>query len=105
LVLFAGPRFDGDVRELTHDAPDLRLGRTASFVLRGAQQWEICDRANYQGNCRLVAGASAAALGGRPLAIASARRIAGRFSTVGAAAEAGAALNKAAREKLSARPH
>lgn len=105
LVLFGGPRFDGDVRELAQDAPDLRLGRTASFVLRGAQPWEICDRANYQGNCRLVAGASAAALGGRPLAIASARRVAGRFSTVGASAQAGAALSKSAREKLSARPH
>lgn len=104
LVLFAGPRFDGDIRELVHDAPDLRLGRTASFALRGAQQWEICDRTNYQGNCRLVAGASAAAFGGRPLAIASARRVAGRLSAVGVAAEAGATMFKSAREKMASQP-
>lgn len=103
LVLFAGPRFDGDIRELAHDAPDLRLGHTASFALRGAQQWEICDRANYQGNCRFVAGASAAAFGGRPLAIASARRVAGRLSAVGVAAEAGAVLMKSARERMVTR--
>lgn len=103
LVLFAGPRFDGEIRELAHDAPDLRLGHTASFALRGAQQWEICDRANYQGNCRFVAGASAAALGGRPLAIASARRVAGRLSAVGVAAEAGAVLMKSARERMVTR--
>lgn len=103
LLLFAGPQFDGQKWELTHDAPDLRLGPTASFALRGADQWQICDRANYKGNCRSINGASAVALGGRPLAIASARRIAGSVSKVGVVTEVGIALLKSAREK-AARP-
>lgn len=79
LVLYSGPQFDGARRELAQDAPNLAYAGwnvvTASFGLHGYGLWQVCDRANYQGNCRIVAGAESYALGDRPLRIASARRI------------------------------
>lgn len=76
LVLFAGPRFAGAHRELTQDIPNLFQAGwsvpTASFVLKGHGLWEICDGANYTGNCRLLAGAAS---GEQMLRIGSARRV------------------------------
>jgi hypothetical protein len=79
LVLHSGPRFDGHRRELTHDVPDMAqvgwTGWTASLNTKGYGLWEICDGANYRGNCRLVAGAESAVMGERALRIGSARRV------------------------------
>jgi len=79
LVLHGGPQFDGPRQVLTQDVPNLPAAgwrtTTASFNLRGYGLWQICDGINYQGNCRIVAGAESAKLGGQALRIASARRI------------------------------
>lgn len=79
LVLYSGPKFDGAKHELTHDAPSLAHAGwnavTASFGVRGYGVWQVCDRPSYQGNCRVLAGADAHALGGQALRIASARRL------------------------------
>jgi len=80
LKLYAGPRFDGVTLDVAGDVANLAQlgwrGNTASFSVAGYGQWQICDGLNYSGNCRLVATPSAAALGGRVLRIASARRVA-----------------------------
>jgi hypothetical protein len=79
LVLHGGPQFNGPSHALTQDIPNLPAAGwsavTASFNLRGYGLWQICDGINYQGNCRLVAGAESAALGDRALRIGSARRV------------------------------
>lgn len=76
LVLFADPRFAGARRELTQDIPNLFQAGwsvpTASFTLKGHGLWEICDGANYTGNCRLLAGAASSE---QRLRIGSARRV------------------------------
>jgi hypothetical protein len=79
LVLYSGPRFDGPRRELTRDIPNMALvgwtGATASLSIRGYGLWEICDRIDYRGNCRVVAGAESASMSDRALRIGSARRL------------------------------
>jgi len=79
LVLHGGPQFDGPSQALTQDMPNLPAAGwnavTASFNLRGYGLWQICDGVNYQGNCRVVAGAESAALGDRAVRIGSARRV------------------------------
>ncbi|GEM_PF-1933588 len=79
LVLHGGPQFDGPSHALTQDIPNLPAAGwnavTASFNLRGYGLWQICDGINYQGNCRVVAGAESAAMGDRALRIGSARRV------------------------------
>lgn len=82
LLLFAGPRFDGARKALTHDIPNLFQAGwgvpTGSFALQGYGLWEVCDGMNYAGNCRVLVGAANAAAGPnyRPLRIGSARRVA-----------------------------
>jgi len=79
LVLHGGPQFNGPSHALTQDIPNLPAtgwsAVTASFNLRGYGLWQICDGINYQGNCRVVAGAESAALGDRAVRIGSARRV------------------------------
>jgi hypothetical protein len=79
LVLHGGPQFDGPTHALTQDVPNLPAAGwnavTGSLNLRGYGLWQICDGINYQGNCRVVAGAESAALGDRAVRIGSARRV------------------------------
>lgn len=79
LVLHGGAQFDGPRHALRQDVPNLPAAGwnavTASFNVRGYGLWQICDGTNYQGNCRVVAGAESAALGDRALRIGSARRV------------------------------
>jgi hypothetical protein len=106
LSLFAGPAFDGSAREIGQDAPVLGGMRVASFAVRGRGLWEICDRANFQGNCRVVAGASAAAHGDPAPVIGSARRVSMTPEArmlPGVAYEAVGSANRALHEKMAAR--
>jgi hypothetical protein len=77
LTLYSLARFGGVSHVVTQDTPDLALfgwrQGTASASVAGSAQWEVCDHANYTGNCRVVAG-TLAGLGQTGAAIASARR-------------------------------
>lgn len=110
LLLFAGPRFDGARRALTHDMPNLLQAGwsapTASYALQGLGLWQVCDGMNYSGNCRLLAGAASTAqsAGYRPIRIGSARRIAApndARSTIGLIASGVASQAAANVQKLS----
>jgi hypothetical protein len=78
LMLYAGPNFNGDRREVGQDIPNLFQSGwsipTASLGLGGFGLWQVCDGMNYTGNCRTLSGAMSVAGGDRPLRIGSARR-------------------------------
>lgn len=112
LLLFAGPRFDGARRTLTEDVPNLvQTGwrvPTGSFALQGLGLWQVCDGANYAGNCLVLAGAASASgsKAYRPLRIGSARRIAApndARAVIGVLATGVAAHTSATMERLSKR--
>jgi len=80
LTLYSLARFGGVSHVVTRDTPDLApsgwRGATASASTGGTAAWEICDRPNYAGKCRVVSGVLPSGLGAQGTPIASARRVA-----------------------------
>ena len=54
LVVFEGPNFTGR-RVTIEDARTSLVGTAASFQVVGGR-WQLCDRADYLGNCVMVNG-------------------------------------------------
>jgi hypothetical protein len=110
LLLYAGPSFNGNARELTAGVANLFQSGwavpTGSFSVRGFGLWQLCDGANFAGNCRIVAGAESVAAGHRALRIGSARPLVdprNALSSLGLAADALAAQAQTTFAKVTAR--
>ena len=81
LTMFAGPNFNGAARVLSQDTPNLAAAgwptTSASLAVDGAAAWQVCERANYTGQCRTIKAAELAAMG-QQITVASARRLTGQ---------------------------
>lgn len=103
LVLFSGPRFDGNRRDVLQTSPNLPQAGwnvpAASLSVRGFGLWQVCSGTDFSGACQTLSGAASAAHGDRPLHIMSARPLASvgdPRSVVGVAADLGARTKRAA---------
>lgn len=65
-TLFANANFNGMARVVVGDTPSVTNvswpTQTGSLSIAGAGEWQVCEGANYTGNCMVVAGAHAAPL-------------------------------------------
>ena len=52
LILFEGQKFGGSSEDITKDRPSLALDFTiGSIAVHPGDQWELCDKPKYKGNC------------------------------------------------------
>jgi hypothetical protein len=60
ITVFADPNFRGKSATFRQDMPDLRqVGlekKISSLRVGPGEQWEVCERPNYQGRCVVVSG-------------------------------------------------
>lgn len=91
LTMFAKANFKGVARVLAQDTVNLAAAGwptlSASLVVDGAEPWQVCSGAGYTGTCRTIVAAEAGT-GGRPITVASARRISGDTALANIAATA-----------------
>ena len=105
LTLYAKPNFEGAARVLSQDAANLAalgLGSPpASVAVAGFGQWEVCEGANFTGNCRLLAAVETSARG-QGLRLGSVRRKPGNDprGTAGVASTAAGIAIKAAAQRV-----
>ena len=100
LTLYQQPQFSGVSRVVTQDATDLASfgwsKPAASFSITGASAWQVCDGANFTGQCRTLSGSSPSLAA---FTAASVRRLAAR---PGDLAAVGNTLRAAAKAALAA---
>ena len=95
LTLYAQDNFGGASRVVTQDTPDLALAgwreRGGSISVAGNEIWQVCDGANYAGNCRVVSNALR-----RSVHAQSARRLSPAQATFGVMLQTGGAQSAGA---------
>lgn len=75
-TLYANINYNGTAQELQQDTPNLRTPFRARSIRVQSGRWELCDQANYRGNCQTV-DADTPLIGNliRGLTVASARAV------------------------------
>lgn len=83
LTVFANRNFDGRSATIRNDMPNLEAiglnDAVSSLQVAPGEQWEVCERADYQGRCVVISGSEAdLRRNGWDNQISSARRLRGR---------------------------